>query len=157
MTTSERADTVHLAGRQPYSADPVVGEGSLAVLMPFRVDFDRVYERIRAAGTARGLTVRRADEVFTTSEVAEHVYALIRSARLLVADCTGRNPNVFYEIGYAHAIGKPVVLITSAPNDITIDVRGRMYVRYLDTVAGLAELERALGAALADVLAKPAP
>lgn len=61
-----------------------------------------------------GLTVARADDFFTANVVISDIWDAINFADVVVADCTGRNPNVFYEIGLAHVIGKPVVLLAQA-------------------------------------------
>jgi hypothetical protein len=58
------------------------------------------------------ITVKRVDDFFTAHHVMADVWRGIWGARAILADCTGRNPNVFYEIGVAHTIGRPVVLIT---------------------------------------------
>jgi hypothetical protein len=83
------------------------------VLMPFKADMLPVYEdHIKPTCANMGLTVRRADDFFTAHSVVQDIWTAIVSARLIVADCTDRNPNVFYEIGLAHTIGKPTILLT---------------------------------------------
>jgi nucleoside 2-deoxyribosyltransferase len=66
------------------------------------------------------------------------------SASLTVADCTGRNPNVFYEIGLAHALGKPVILITQNSEDIPFDVTHIRYIQYEFTPRGMERFEQKL-------------
>ena len=80
--------------------------------MPFKADMLPVYEDlIKPTCASMGLTVRRADDS-TAHSVVGIFGRLSVSARLIVADCTDRNPNVFYEIGLAHTIGKPTILVT---------------------------------------------
>jgi hypothetical protein len=61
----------------------------------------------------------------------EKVWEGICAAQLIIADCTEKNPNVFYEIGIAHTIGKKVVLITRSDEDIPSDVKNFDYIRYV--------------------------
>lgn len=62
-------------------------------------------------------------------------------SRIIVADCTGKNANVFYEIGIAHAIGREVILITQSMNDIPFDLRHLRAIPYLNNGEGLAALQ----------------
>jgi hypothetical protein len=87
------------------------------------------------------LTVRRGDYFFTADSVVQDIWKAIVSARLIVADCTDRNPNVFYEIGLAHAIGKPTILLTQKSEDVPFDLRHLRYVAYQLTPRGMREFE----------------
>jgi hypothetical protein len=60
----------------------------------------------------------------------QDIWLSIRKARLVVAELSGRNPNVMYEIGLAHAIGKPIVFLTRNENDVPFDLRALRYVYY---------------------------
>jgi len=62
----------------------------------------------------------------------------------VIADCTGRNPNVFYEIGLAHASGKPVILITQNSDDVPFDIRHLRYIQYDYTPRGMRVFEKRL-------------
>jgi hypothetical protein len=78
------------------------------VLMPFSRDFDDVYEfGIKAAVMECGLVCERVDEQHFTESILERIFANIQRARFIVADITGNNPNVFFEVGYAYALKKP--------------------------------------------------
>ena len=61
--------------------------------------------------------------------------------RVLIADCTERNPNVFYEIGIAHTLGKQVILIARSDDDIPFDLRPIRYINYKYTPRGMSEFE----------------
>jgi hypothetical protein len=112
------------------------------VLMPFKADMLPVYEdHIKPTCTGMGLTVRRADDFFTAHSVVEDIWKAIVSARLIVADCTDRNPNVFYEIGLAHTIGKPTILLTQKSEDVPFDLRHLRYIAYQLTPRGMREFE----------------
>jgi hypothetical protein len=115
------------------------------VLMPFSDNFRPIYtDHIVPAINSAGLTVSRADEYLTTNPIMSDVWAAIVGCGVVVAECTGRNSNVFYEIGVAHTLGKPVVLITQNSDDIPSDVRQIKYIRYAYTPPGMKQFENSL-------------
>ena len=125
----------------------------LFVLMPFSEDLKPVYRvHIRDVAKELGLSIRRADDVFTAHTVMSDVWEGICSARAIIADCTGRNPNVFYEVGLAHVVGKPLVLITQQSEDIPFDVAHIRYIRYEYTPRGMREFKLTLRKTLKQVL-----
>jgi hypothetical protein len=72
----------------------------------------------------------------------------------VICDCTGRNSNVFYEIGIAHTLGREVILITQSAADIPFDLRHLRYVLYSDTKAGLLVLQTQLQARITDIASR---
>jgi hypothetical protein len=70
-----------------------------------------------------GLKCERADDINSISGIMQSVWESINRARLLIADLTNRNSNVFYELGIAHTLGKPVIMITQAMKYIPFDLR----------------------------------
>jgi hypothetical protein len=123
-----------------------------SAMMPFDAAFSAVYESIRRAADNVGLRCRRADDIWENAAVIQDVVALIDRSRIVVCDCTGRNPNVFYEAGIAHTLGREVVLITQSENDIPFDLRHLRYVRYLNNAEGLASLTEALQSRMQTIL-----
>ena len=69
-------------------------------------------------------------ELLGPNMIIKDIWASIYRAKIIIADCTGKNPNVFYEIGVAHAIGKSVILITQNESDIPFDLRHLRYLIY---------------------------
>jgi hypothetical protein len=110
-------------------------------------------DHIAKVASELGLTVKRGDDFFTAHHVMADVWRGIWAARAIVADCTGRNPNVFYEIGVAHTVGKPVILITQKRKDVPFDLQAIRYLEYELTPRGMASFERRLAATLRSVLA----
>lgn len=101
------------------------------VLMPFDASFNDIYEfGIKGACADVGLYCERVDEQVFLGSMLERIYSQISRADLLVADMTGKNPNVFYEVGYAHALGKNVVLLTSVAQDIPFDLKHFPHIVY---------------------------
>jgi hypothetical protein len=133
--------------------DPIVEKLDVFVLMPFKADMLPVYEdHIKPTCTSMGLTVRRGDDFFTANSVVQDIWKGIVSARLIVADCTDRNPNVFYEIGLAHTIGKPTILLTRREEDIPFDLRYLRYIPYEHTPRGMKGFETTFKETLRNVL-----
>jgi hypothetical protein len=114
------------------------------VLMPFDAAFDDVYQLgIRAACSDAGAYCERVDEQIFHESILERVYNQIGKADLLIADMTGRNPNVFYEVGYAHALGKRVFLLTRNADDIPFDLKHYPHIVYGGSISKLKdELEK---------------
>ncbi|HTB64067.1 MAG TPA: hypothetical protein VK737_10835 [Opitutales bacterium] len=108
------------------------------VLMPFSAEFDDLYTLgIKAACEAAGAHVERVDEQIFSEKIIERIYNQISKADLLVADMSGRNPNVFYEVGYAHALGQNVVLITKKLEDIPFDLMAYPHIIYGQSITKL--------------------
>lgn len=115
------------------------------VAMPFSEPFNTVYvDHIVPSLRVLGLSVLRADELVAPVPITDDIFASILAARLLIADCTQRNANVFYEVGLAHALGKPVVLVTQDSGDVPFDVAHIRYIRYEFTPRGMAKFETAI-------------
>jgi hypothetical protein len=73
------------------------------VLMPFNEQLDRVYASIvRPTVEAQGLVYRRADEIRGNQAIMQDIWRSLCEDRLVIAELTGRNSNVFYELGIAH-------------------------------------------------------
>jgi hypothetical protein len=123
-----------------------------SAMMPFDAGFNAVFDSIRQAADSVGLRCRRADDIWENAAIIQDVVALIDRSRVVVCDCSGRNPNVFYEAGIAHALGREVILITQSEHDIPFDLRHLRYVRYLDNVEGRAALTGALQARMQTIL-----
>jgi len=121
-------------------------------MMPFDPGFSPVYESIRQAANSVGLRCRRADDIWENAAIIQDVVALIDRSRVVVCDCTGRNPNVFYEAGIAHTLGREVILITQSEHDIPFDLRHIRYIRYLNNAEGRIELKRALESRMQTIL-----
>ena len=123
----------------------------VSAMMPFHPSFDRVYTALQGVATTVGLRCRRADDIWENPAVMQDVVSLIDRSRVVVADCTGRNPNVFYEIGIAHTLGREVILITQNETDIPFDLRHLRFVQYLNNGEGIEALAARLEPRLADI------
>lgn len=94
------------------------------VMMPFGTWMDTYYREVFVPAIKdAGMEPVRADELFTTGSVIEQIWEQIVRSKVLLADLSGKNANVFYELGLAHAVRKPVVFTTSNLDDVPFDLR----------------------------------
>lgn len=110
----------------------VKSSDSCFVMMPFAAPLGGYYEKIyKPAIEKAGLIPIRADnEIFGTGKIIDQIWSGINNARVLVAELTSRNPNVFYELGLAHALKKPVVLVSSNEADVPFDLHHIRVIYY---------------------------
>jgi hypothetical protein len=124
----------------------------ISVMMPFSEGFDPVYEAIVDCASALKLECKRADDIWENEAVIQDIVDLIARSQVVICDCTGRNPNVFYEAGIAHTLGKNVILITQSREDIPFDVSHIRYVQYLNNGEGRAALTETLKPRIRDLI-----
>ncbi len=125
------ADTAGTLKRLEKSVTLQEGD-SCFVMMPFAEPVGTYYRTIYEVAIKRaGLRpVRADDDMFATGKIVDQVWTGIQAAKILVAELTGRNPNVFYELGLAHALQKPVVLVSSNEKDVPFDVQHIRVIYY---------------------------
>jgi hypothetical protein len=93
------------------------------VLMPFKDAFTDIYKfGIKETATRLGIVAERVDEQIYREGMLERIYRQIEAADIIISDMTGKNENVFYEVGYAHAKNKLCILLTSDASDIPFDL-----------------------------------
>jgi hypothetical protein len=92
------------------------------LIQPSDESFKGVYELIRAAASAANASVARSDSLTRTDSGVESIQSSIQAASLVVADVTHGNPNVMYELGFAQALGKPLLIIASSSRSIPFDL-----------------------------------
>lgn len=97
----------------------------------------------------------RADDLFTSNVIIEEIWCNINVSRLVISDLTDKNPNVFYETGIAHALGKPVILITQSLKFVPFDLRHIRVIEYEYTPQGMKTFEDALARTISNVLNTP--
>jgi nucleoside 2-deoxyribosyltransferase len=111
------------------------------VLMPFGTEFDDIYRLgIQETAKEKGVVAERVDEQIYTESILERIYRQIDSADFIIADMTGKNPNVFYEVGYAHAKEKICTLITQNSDDIPFDLKHHRHLVYDGSITNLKKM-----------------
>lgn len=152
----------HVAGARPrpkvlkFPAEQLIEPDLVAVMMPFGAGFQPVYDAIKTGVENAGMRCLRADDIWERDHIMDDVLSLIWRARVVVADLSGKNPNVFYETGIAHTLGRDVILVTQALDDVPFDLRPIRTLQYLNNGEGLQVLAGGLGRRLRTLTANPA-
>jgi hypothetical protein len=108
-----------------------VDEDLCFVIMPFEASLAGVHHTIKSVvQDYAGCKCIRADQISQSAQITDDIFNHIRRARFLVADLTGSNPNVFYEVGASHALLKKVILLLQATSRAPFDIQGIRYIRY---------------------------
>lgn len=128
------------------------------VIMPFGGWLDKYYEDIYyPAIESAGLEPHRADDLFRPSTIVNDVWLYTKRAKLLLADLTGKNPNVFYELGLAHALAKPAILVAESMEDIPFDLRALRIITYNKNAPNWGDvLREKVKSSIEEVLKSPA-
>ena len=110
------------------------------VLMPFDDEFEDIYKLgIKQSCIDAGAYCERVDEQIYNESILDRIYNQISKADIIIADMTNRNPNVFYEVGYAHALGKTTILLTKNVDDIPFDLKHYPHIVYNNKIGKLKE------------------
>jgi len=126
------------------------GDGGLVVpkkcfmVMPFGVEaLNIVYEEVikPVAENECGLNVERGDDIFGSNPIMQDILESINSSQIVIADLTGKNANVFYEVGICHALNKNVLLMAQSIEDVPFDLRHRRVLIYEYSFRGAKRLE----------------
>lgn len=123
---------------EPFDPDLV------AVMMPFSPAFSAVYESLKEGIEAAGMRCLRADDIWERDHILDDVLSLIWRARVVIADLSEKNPNVFYETGIAHTLGRDTILVAQSMSDIPFDLQGIRALKYLNNGEGRAALSRGI-------------
>jgi len=159
-----------LAAPRIFKARQVpVNEKQAFVLMPFgkkkwmwraelgpredEYDFDGPYNRIISPVIEElGLQSVRADSIFAPDSLMEKIWRQINESSLIIADLTGMNPNVLYELGIGHTLGKPIIILTQSGKDLPTDLKGHEYIEYSRDLGSEDELRGHLRRAIEDTM-----
>lgn len=116
------------------------------VVMQFTDEYNDLYkEVIKPVVENYGFECERVDESHTTNPILQDIIQLIRESSVIIADITPNNPNVFYEVGYAHAVNKPTILLCDRKRErLPFDISGFRTLFYDNTIAGKTAVEKSL-------------
>jgi len=108
------------------------------VLMPFDKCFDDLYRfGIKDTAASLGITAERVDEQMFQEGILDRIHRQIAAADIVIAEMTGHNPNVFYEVGYAHGLQKVCVLLTTRAEDIPFDLKHQRHIVHEGSIQAL--------------------
>jgi hypothetical protein len=129
-----KQDVLFLGPERLYSSPkdrPDPRRASCFIVMPFSQEWSADVHRILArACEAAGVRPVRGDDLFSPTDIIEDIWQSINAADFVIADITGRNPNVLYELGIAHTLAKPVLILSKEAADIPIDLATRRVILY---------------------------
>lgn len=100
------------------------------MIMPFLPDFNEIWTCIQDGMEQVDLEISRVDSKLLPGPIIKRIYKNIEDADYIVADLTGKNPNVLHELGYAHAYEKIVITLTQNSKDVPRRLQGDQYIRY---------------------------
>lgn len=126
----------------------VIKNDFVFVLTPFHPDYEDVYLNICETCRSLKLCAMRSDEEYVKTDLLKHIVKCIVEARVIIANIDGRNANVFYELGIAHALNKPTILISKVDSPVPFDVQGQFVILYHSA----SDLQNKLGNSLLKVL-----
>ena len=109
-----------------------VDDDLIFVLTPFNEKYASQYSVIRGLVTSLGFKCNKGDDSNLSSNILAHITEQIAKSRLVIANISGRNPNVFYELGLAHALGKPVIIVSESLSDIPFDINSSRILAFDD-------------------------
>ena len=138
-----------------FLSGPVPQRNTGFILMPFADEFEPVHEAIRAAIESAGLEPLRADDIFSTRAGMEKILRGIAEAEVVVADMSGQNANVFYEVGIAHTHRDNVILLMRRDDDFPFDLQHIDHVTYTTTEGGLKALTESLTTVISGLPEEP--
>lgn len=155
-TLAESQITFRLSGAETRLSDLKFEaiKPTVFVIMQFSQEYNELYnDVIKPVCESYNLECIRADEVFTTHPIIKDIVDSIKSSYIIIAEITPDNPNVFYEIGYAHAINKPTILLCDKKREkLPFDVSGFRTLFYENSIGGKNKVEKDLKKFIENIL-----
>ena len=107
-----------------------IDKNKVFILTPFIPFEEETYDSIRKVCASVNLNCLRGDEEYREGDLLSHIVRNIASARFVIANINGRSPNVYYELGICHAIGKEVIIVSNNKSELIFDVQGKNILLY---------------------------
>lgn len=120
-----------------------IDDNLISVMMPFSNGLNKVYKAIENIVDSFEMQCQRADNIWDNDIIINDIVSLICRSRIIICDCTDKNPNVFYEMGISHTLGKNTILITQDENP-PFDVKHIRYISYKNDTPGIEKLAEEL-------------
>lgn len=116
----------------------------VSIMMPFDAAFNPVYSAIEKACAEVNLRCLRADSIWEESIIMQDIFNLLIRSNIVIVDFSNKNPNVLYETGIAHTLGRQVIPISQSLDDLPFDLRHHHFLKYLPNEQGLKSMQLAL-------------
>lgn len=114
------------------------------VFIPFEPQFNDIYKTIKEATKQLGLSCNRSDDFYKSGRIMNTILENIQRAEIIIADLTGKNANVFYELGIAHCVKSNIILLTQSMKDVPFDLQDFHVLPYKNTIGGRIPLKKAI-------------
>ena len=128
------------------------------ILMPFQDELTEIYNAIiKPTIESKNLVARRADDIASNNVIIADIWKSICEARFILADTTGLNPNVMYELGISHTVGKETIIIfqeNEGQQKYPFDIAHMRRIGYKNNALGGGALRDKLSDTIDHVLAK---
>ena len=131
---------------------PMPVREQIAVMMPFKEEFNPIYDAIKSACSSQSMKAIRVDELRRPTAIIDDIHEIIIQSRLVICDFTEKNPNVAYEAGIAHTRNKSVIALTQNLDDIGFDLKHRRTILYSPDHQGLKTLKHELSLTIKETL-----
>lgn len=119
--------------------------GKVFVVMQFSEPYQQLYsEVIQPVCEEFGLHAYHVGEVFGPGVILQDIASGIVESKIVIAEVTPVNQNVFYELGYSHALGKPTILLAERGKELPFDITGYRCLFYENTIGGKKQVEDSL-------------
>ncbi|KRV69375.1 hypothetical protein AO721_10760 [Aeromonas veronii] len=113
----------------------LVQERMVFVLTPFHPKYQGQFDIIKKTCEEAGFKCIRGDEQNFSSDIFPHVLKNIVKARIVIANVSGKNPNVLYELGLAHALDKTTIIVSQLLDDVPADIKSKKIVTFKDDIS----------------------
>ena len=137
-----------------HGQDIKIQPGTGFVLMPHRPEFRSIYDKIIEPVMAKnGIKSTIAQDIYKPGAILNQVWSCIRKSEVIVADVSGCNANVIYELGLCFGLHRLPIILLRDPNELPFNLQSLRYIQYEDSAAGAKALEQNLSAAITEFLA----
>jgi hypothetical protein len=127
------------------------------VVMQFTERYNELFDQvIKPVCKELGLQAHRADETYSPGLIIADIVKQLSESKIVIAEITEANPNVYYEVGYSHAMNKPTILIADKGIKLPFDVSAFRTLFYENSIGGKHKIENGLREFLSNILAQPA-
>jgi hypothetical protein len=134
LSTSELSERTEQSMQvEPIFDTPTSLSADIFVITPFASNYTPIFTAIEKIAAKHGFIVAKADQFLKSDHIVTDIWSLIYNSNLVICDCTALNPNVMYELGIAHALGKHAVLLTQDVNSVPFDLKHMNTLRMVMT------------------------
>lgn len=134
--------------------DVPTDDNLVVVMMPFKSEFDPIWEAIQGEAFKNQMNCLRADSIWDENSILDDIVSLIWRARIVITDYSDSNANVFYETGIAHTLGRECIPIIQDIRDIPFDLRHLRTLKYDTSDMGINKMKLELGRRIKTILGR---